>query len=127
MLKVLPSSLLPRQALQMVLYTSGSISSKAGRARSSSRVISLPKASVMAASLFSSAVASGVRLGAARLPLLCMMTRSKSPLAAGMERRAAVLLAPADCPATVTASGSPPKAAMFSCTHSRDLTMSSMA
>ena len=48
---------------------------------------------------------------------LSAIARWKSPLASGDAVRLWTALAPADCPATVTREGSPPNAAMLSCTH----------
>ncbi len=56
---------------------------------------------------------------------LWRMARRNSPSARGMESSVPMLIAPADWPKTVTLAGSPPKAAMFSCTHSRAATWSS--
>jgi hypothetical protein len=50
---------------------------------------------------------------------LCAIARLTRPAAAGMASRAATEPAPADWPNTVTRSGSPPKAAMFSLTQVR--------
>ena len=52
-------------------------------------------------------------------PPLCTMARRKRPRAAGQPSSAATLKPPADSPKMVTLSGSPPKAAMFSCTQSQ--------
>ena len=49
---------------------------------------------------------------------LCRIARRNSPRAPGRPAAGPTLCAPADSPAMVTRSGSPPKAAMFSCTHS---------
>jgi hypothetical protein len=46
------------------------------------------------------------------------MARWNRPLARGIDSRVATLMAPADWPKMVTLAGSPPKAPMFSCTHS---------
>jgi hypothetical protein len=48
---------------------------------------------------------------------LCAIARWNSPLAAGDPTSAAVMLAPADSPNTVTLPGSPPNAPMFCCTQ----------
>ncbi len=51
---------------------------------------------------------------------LCTIARRNSPRAPSLIIRCALVASPpADCPNTVTASGSPPKAAMFSCTQRR--------
>ncbi|MEY9484405.1 hypothetical protein RKD26_000199 [Streptomyces calvus] len=50
---------------------------------------------------------------------LWVIARRKSPRASGMVIRAVTEIAPADCPKTVTLSGSPPNAAMFSRTQRR--------
>jgi hypothetical protein len=49
---------------------------------------------------------------------LSTIARWNSPLARGIDSSVATLMAPADSPKTVTLPGSPPKAPMFSCTHS---------
>jgi hypothetical protein len=56
---------------------------------------------------------------------LCAMARRNSPRALGIDRSAAMQPAPADSPKTVTRSGSPPNAAMLSCTHRSAATWSS--
>ena len=56
---------------------------------------------------------------------LCATARRKSPAARGIASSAATDPPPADSPKTVTRSGSPPKAAMLSRTHSRAATWSS--
>ena len=61
---------------------------------------------------------------AMRDPLMQTADR-KSPSAAGHVNRAAQAIPPADCPAIVTLAGSPPKAAMFSCTQRRAASQSS--
>jgi hypothetical protein len=48
---------------------------------------------------------------------LCMMARRNKPLARGIVRSVAALMAPADSPKIVTLVGLPPIAAMFPCTH----------
>ena len=55
---------------------------------------------------------------------LCSTARRNRPVARGIASSAPMLIAPADSPATVTMSGSPPKAAMLSRTHSRAATWS---
>jgi hypothetical protein len=50
--------------------------------------------------------------------LLWTMARWNGPLARGIDGSVATLMAPADYPKMVTLPGSPPKAPMFSCTHS---------
>jgi hypothetical protein len=50
---------------------------------------------------------------------LCVIALANRPLAAGRASRVVTLIAPADSPKTVTRSGSPPKAAMFSRTQRR--------
>ena len=56
---------------------------------------------------------------------LCSTARRNSPAARGIASSAPMLIAPADSPATVTVSGSPPKAATLSRTHSNAATWSS--
>ena len=56
---------------------------------------------------------------------LCRIARRNRPSARGIARRAPTLIAPADSPATVTASGSPPNVVMLSRTHSSAATWSS--
>jgi hypothetical protein len=50
---------------------------------------------------------------------LCAMAWPNKPAASGIDSSVVTLIAPADSPATVTRPGSPPNAAMFSCTHRR--------
>ena len=57
-------------------------------------------------------------------PPLCPMARWKSPAASGVAIRVFTLHDPADSPKIVTRSGSPPKAAMLSRTHSSAATWS---
>ena len=57
-------------------------------------------------------------------PPLCTMARRKRPVAAGEPSNVATLKPPADSPKTVTLSGSPPKAAMFSRTQPNAATWS---
>ena len=52
-------------------------------------------------------------------PPLMQMSPRNNPAAAGTPGSAAQAPPPADWPATVTLAGSPPNAAMFSCTHSK--------
>jgi len=54
--------------------------------------------------------------GGGRFPL-CTIARRNKPLARGIVRSVATLMAPADSPKIVTLVGSPPIAAMFPCTH----------
>ena len=49
------------------------------------------------------------------------MARRNRPLASGEVQSALTQAEPADSPAMVTLSGSPPKAAIFACTHSSAL------
>ena len=51
------------------------------------------------------------------MPPLCTMARRNSPVAAGVPSNVATLNPPADSPKIVTFDGSPPKAAMCSCTQ----------
>jgi len=56
---------------------------------------------------------------------LCAITRRNRPAAAGIDSNVVTLIAPADWPAMVTASGSPPNAATFSRTQRSAATRSS--
>ncbi len=72
------------------------------------------------------AVMSEASAGEKNVPgTLCAMARRNRPAASGMTSRAAIAPAPADSPKTVTRSGSPPNAAMFSRTQRSAATWSS--
>ena len=89
----------------------------AGGARSSAseRAPTLRMKSRPAASASSSDASA--RLGDANIAPLSPMTRANSPLASGEAISALAACEPADSPAIVTLSGSPPKAAMLRLTH----------
>ena len=55
----------------------------------------------------------------ARRPRSARWPARTGPSASGMDSSVVTLIAPADSPATVTRAGSPPNAAMLSCTHRR--------
>jgi hypothetical protein len=73
------------------------------------------------------AVASASSTGTARATPLIEIARWNSPAARGIDSMVVTATAPADWPATVTRPGSPPKPAMFSCTHSSAASQSSTA
>ena len=89
----------------------------AGAARSSASVFAptLRMNSRPSASAFTSGA--GARLGEANIAPLSPITRANSPLASGEAMSALAASEPADSPAIVTLSGSPPKAAMLRFTH----------
>jgi hypothetical protein len=70
------------------------------------------------ASLAMAAVIWAARAGEKKVPgTLCAIARRNNPAAAGMTSSDAIAPAPADSPNTVTRSGSPPNAPMFSRTQ----------
>ena len=92
---------------------SEAIASRAGSAAANASAVAGSPASAAIA-----AVTSAASSGEKKVPgMLCATARRNRPAAAGMTNRDAIAPAPADSPNTVTRSGSPPNAAMFSRTQ----------
>ena len=101
-------------AVRLVFFSCSSMSFSSGTERKPARSALTPASLAMVSV---SSLARG-RLTSARAPESEMAPR-KSPRAAGIPSSVSTAPPPADCPAMVTWSGSPPNAEMFSRTHSR--------
>ena len=107
-------------------WSAGRTASEAAVSRAGSAAANASAAGGSPASAAMAAVMSAASAGEKNVPgTLCAIARRNRPSAAGMTSSDAIAPAPADSPNTVTRSGSPPNAAMFSLTQPNAATWSS--